>query len=93
MKAKARRFDVVDVRSQDMLRKIVGQSHQSVPIRTKERVKAVRKVENQKGGKDRSHSPNDPKKKGKPKRWQGRKRTERRETERSTCQCRRGVVC
>ena len=45
---KARRFDVVDVGSQDMLRKIVGQSHQSVPIRTKERAKAVRKVENQK---------------------------------------------
>ena len=48
VKAKARRFDVVDVGSQDMLRKIVGQSHQSVPIRTKERAKAVRKVENQK---------------------------------------------
>ena len=48
VKAKARRFDVVDVGSQDMLRKIVGQSHQSVPIRTRERAKAVRKVENQK---------------------------------------------
>ena len=30
-----------------MLRKIVGQSHQSVPIRTKERAKAMRKVESQ----------------------------------------------
>ena len=48
VKVKARRFDVVDVGSQDMLRKIVGQSHQSVPIRTKERAKAVRKVENRK---------------------------------------------
>ena len=48
VKAKVRRFDVVDVGSQDMLRKIVGQSHQSVPIRTKERAKAMRKVESQK---------------------------------------------
>ena len=48
VKAKVKRFDVVDVGSQDMLRKIVGQSHQSVPIRTKERAKAMRKVESQK---------------------------------------------
>ena len=48
VKAKARRFDVVDVGSQDMLRKIVGQSHQSVPIRTKEKEKVMRKVANQK---------------------------------------------
>ena len=48
VKAKVRRFDAVDVGSQDMLRKIVGQSHQSVPIRTKEREKAMRKVESQK---------------------------------------------
>ena len=48
MKAKVRRFDVVDVGSQDMLRKIVGQSHQGVPIRTQERAKAMRKVESQK---------------------------------------------
>ena len=47
VKAKVRRFDVVDVGSQDMLRKIVGQSHQSVPIRTKERERAMRKVESQ----------------------------------------------